>query len=145
MKPVIRWGRTAGLALLLTTAVFLAWHPAARAGDDPAGQAALAWLILVDQAKYQESWQAAGQMFQKAVSAQQWARSLDAVRTPLGAVLSRKEAGRQSHKQLPGAPDGEYLVFSFHTSFAKKAQAVETLTLRRQPDGAWRAAGYYIR
>jgi hypothetical protein len=145
MKQAVMWGRAAGLAMLLIAVMGVMGLSSARAGDDPAGQAALAWLKLVDQAKYQDSWQSAGPMFQKAVSAKQWTHSLEAVRTPLGAVLSRKEAGRQNHKQLPGAPYGEYLVFSFRTSFAHKAQAVETLTLRRQPDGTWRAAGYFIR
>ena len=145
MKQAVMLGRAAGLAMLLIAAMCLIQPSVAAARDDPAGRAALAWLELVDQGKYQQSWQAAGPLFQKAVSAEQWAGSLEAVRTPLGKVLSRKEAARQNHKQLPGAPDGDYMVFSYRTSFANKAQAVETFTLRRQPDGSWRAAGYYIR
>jgi len=45
---------------------------------------------------------------------------------------------------MPGAPDGNYAVIVFDTSFQSKASAVETLTV--MADGEkWRAAGYFIR
>jgi hypothetical protein len=36
---------------------------------------------------------------------------------------------------LPGAPDGEYVVFQFNTSFEQKSAAVETVTAIREKDG----------
>ena len=47
-------------------------------------------------------------------------------------------------KSLPGAPDGEYAVLQYETSYQNKANAVETLTLMID-SGKWRSAGYYIR
>jgi hypothetical protein len=47
--------------------------------------------------------------------------------------------------ELPGAPDGEYVVFQFDTQFEHKRAAVETVTPMRDPDGSWRVSGYFIR
>jgi hypothetical protein len=45
---------------------------------------------------------------------------------------------------LPGAPDGEYVVIQYETSFEKKAFAIETVTPSFEKDGIWRVSGYYI-
>lgn len=77
--------------------------------------------------------------------AEQWARSLDAARTPLGAVVSRTLREVRPATELPGAPDGEYVVFQFDTAFEHKRAAVETVTPMRDSDGRWRVSGYFIR
>jgi hypothetical protein len=46
---------------------------------------------------------------------------------------------------LPGAPDGEYVVIQFETSFENKNDAVETVTPMKDEDGKWRVSGYFIR
>jgi len=46
---------------------------------------------------------------------------------------------------LPGAPDGEYVVFQFNASFDQKAAAVETVTAIREKDGTWHVGGYFIK
>jgi hypothetical protein len=46
---------------------------------------------------------------------------------------------------LPGAPDGEYVVIQYQTSFANKKASVETVTPMREKDGRWRVSGYFIR
>jgi len=51
----------------------------------------------------------------------------------------------QPATSLPGAPDGDYVVIQFQTSFANKASAVETITPMRDRDGAYRVSGYFIR
>ena len=47
--------------------------------------------------------------------------------------------------ELPGAPDGEYVVFEFQTRFERKRAAIETVSPMRDRDGQWRVSGYYIR
>ena len=55
-------------------------------------------------------------------------------------------AGRAGESTtLPGAPDGEYVVLQFDTSFEQKAAAVETVTTIREKDGTWHVGGYFIR
>ena len=46
---------------------------------------------------------------------------------------------------LPGAPDGEYVVLQFETSFQNKKFAMEKVTPMRDRDGKWRVSGYYIK
>jgi len=62
-----------------------------------------------------------------------------------GAVKSRRVASSQATHSLPGAPDGDYVVIHFATSFEQKADATETVTPMKDPDGHWRVSGYYIR
>jgi len=79
------------------------------------------------------------------VSKGQWKSSLEAVRTPLGNVLTRKLKSKQYTKTLPGAPDGEYVVIQYETSFKNKKNAIETITPMMDKDGKWRVSGYYIK
>jgi hypothetical protein len=46
---------------------------------------------------------------------------------------------------LHGAPDGEYLVIQFETSFSNKKSAIETVTSMLEKDGNWRVSGHYIK
>ena len=52
---------------------------------------------------------------------------------------------RQFCRTVPGAPDGEYVVIQFETSFENKKSAVETVTPMRDKDGRWRVSGYYVK
>ena len=107
--------------------------------------AAEKWLVLVDAGKYGDSWRAASGYFKSAVKQDQWEQSLKAVRDPLGKLVSRKLLSKTPMSSLPGAPDGEYLVIQFETSFQNKKSAVETITPIKEKDGKWRVSGYYIK
>lgn len=113
--------------------------------DPAAERAALEWLALIDRGETAASWDAAASLFRRAVSAQQWAQSLDAARTPLGPVVARRLKSARAATELPGAPDGEYVVLQFDTKFEHKRAAVETVTPMRDGDGEWRVSGYFIR
>jgi len=113
--------------------------------DPAAEQAALAWLALTDRGDAVASWQAAATLFRRTVTPEQWAHSLAAAREPLGAVIDRRLAGARAATELPGAPDGEYVVFQFATTFEHKRSATETVTPMRDVDGEWRVSGYFIR
>jgi hypothetical protein len=110
-----------------------------------AGKAAEAWLKLLDQGEYGKTWEEAGTYFKGRVAREQWVRQISSVREPLGAVKSRKHAGATYTKQLPGAPDGEYVVIQCQTSFEHKQSAVETVTPTLDKDGQWRIVGYFIK
>lgn len=117
--------------------------------DQSAEESALAsaqkWLTLIDKGKYSESWDQAAQFFKAAVSKKQWPTQLEAVRKPLGKPISRKLISKQYTKTLPGAPDGEYVVIQYETSFENKKSAIETVTPMLDKDGKWKVSGYYIR
>jgi hypothetical protein len=123
---------------------------AARADDADdavkaeARKAADAWLILVDSGKYVDSWSQAARLFRQAVTRDQWAETVRAVREPLGAVKGRSlESATRTHS-VPNVPDGDYVVFRFKTTFENNESAVETITPARDVDGAWRVSSYFV-
>ncbi len=110
-----------------------------------ATKAADAWLKLVDDGKYKETWEQAPTVFRNHVSPDKWEAKLRATREPLGAAVSRKFKSAQFKTNLPGAPPGEYVVIEYDTSFENKKDAVETVTPMRDTEGAWRVSGYFVR
>jgi hypothetical protein len=113
--------------------------------DPAAERAALEWLKLIDADDARASWAAAATLFRRAVPEQQWTQALEAARGPLGHLESRHLTKAQPATTLPGAPDGEYVVFQFDTVFEHKRAAVETVTPMREADGQWRVSGYFVR
>lgn len=107
--------------------------------------AAQRWLALVDAGNYGESWEAAASYFQKAIGQDQWQQALNAARRPLGKALSRNLMSKSFMTELPGTPDGQYVVIQFDTSFENKRSGIETVTPMMDADGSWRISGYYIK
>lgn len=132
---------------LLLSVAGLACATTAQAADTTtlARQSAERWLALVDAGDYLASWQQAGAMFKGAMDAERWNRSVSAVRGPLGALRQRTAKSAETQQTLPGLPDGQYAVLAYDSAFANKAAAIETVTTVREPDGAWRVIGYFIR
>jgi len=128
-----------------------AQNEGAQAGADrkekeaAAAAAAEKWLALVDEGRYSDSWDEAAGFFKGAVTREQWQQSLSGVRKPLGKALERRLSSSQYAVQLPGAPDGQYVVIQFDTSFENKKSAVETVTPMMDEDGRWRVSGYFIK
>ena len=100
------------------------------------------WLALVDDLKYEESWMRASSMFRGEVKQEQWIAALKRSREPLGAVTSRTRTRLQFSNSLRGAPDGNYAILHYQTSFSSKT-ATERLTLLKE-DGRWQMAAYGI-
>jgi hypothetical protein len=80
-----------------------------------------------------------------AVEQEEWRESLQSVRKPFGEVISREVKTRSYLTSLPGAPDGEYVVIQFETSFENKKSAVETVIPMMDGDGRWRVSSYFIK
>ncbi len=133
------------LCALLMLAVAAPAAPASDTSAAAAETAARAWLALVDAGKYAESWSSAAAMFRQRITSAQWAAAAAGARGPLGALTSRTLQSATPKSSLPGAPDGEYVVIQFASSFEHKASAVETVTPVKDADGAWHVSGYYVR
>lgn len=122
---------------------------AALAGAEPVNQepslaAAKSWVSLVDAKQWDDSWTAAGTLFKSQMPQARWVATIAPVREPLGPVSSRALKSVTKAKSLPGAPDGEYEIVHFETSFANKAAATETVVLSRETS-AWKVDGYFIK
>jgi hypothetical protein len=137
------------LVLAAVLAIVLSHGPRIAFADSAkvkaAQEAAKAWLALVDAAQYDDSWNEASQMFKSQVPKSSWRRQVAKARGPLGALKSRELAGSKYATELPGAPDGEYVVLQYRSSFEKKKSAVETITPMLDADGKWHVSGYFIR
>lgn len=119
---------------------------AQSAGKEKAAVAsAEKWLGLVDSGQYAESWKAAATYFRNNVTGQKWNEAMEGMRKPMGELVSRKLKAAAYKTSLPGAPDGEYVVMQFDSSFSNKKSAVETVTAVLGKDGKWRSVGYFIR
>lgn len=136
------------MSTVLFMALFMGMSTHAQTQEKPeqlAQQSADAWLALVDSGKYAESWQEAAQYFKNAVTKDQWQSAMHSTREPLGKMLSRKLKSATFRTTLPGAPDGEYVVIQYDSSFEHKQSAVETVTPTLDNDGTWRVSGYFIK
>ncbi|MDV3256720.1 MAG: DUF4019 domain-containing protein [Sphingomonas sp.] len=128
------------LSFLLALAIAGAEPPAQQQGLD----AANSWVGLIDSKRWDDSWSAAGTLFRSQMPQPRWATTISPVRGPLGAVSSRVLKKVTKSSSLPGAPDGEYEVVEFQTSFENMANATETVVLAREEAG-WKVVGYFIR
>jgi hypothetical protein len=138
-------GKLGFVILFVSVLAFSHVVNADRSAEEAAVAASQVWLALVDGGNYSGSWEKAAAYFKAAVIVEQWQRSMMAFRKPLGRVVSRKLRSKHYAKTLPGAPDGEYVVIQYETSFENKKSAIETITPMLDEDGEWRVSGYYIK
>lgn len=130
------------IAILSLTAFCAAAIVARATPEEDAAKAGQKWLSLVDEQKYEESWNQASPMFRSQVPKEQWVDSLKRFREPLGMVVSRTVSRVQFATELRGAPDGDYAIIHFTTEFAQKG-ATERLTLIKE-DERWQTVAYGI-
>ncbi len=128
------------LLLVLTSVSGYASDEKKRDADGAAGK----WLALIDGQQYRDSWDQAASLFKLQVGVDHWLQSITAARKPLGNMISRKLISATYATSLPGAPDGDYVVLQYQTTFSYKKSAVETVTPMLD-DNHWRVSGYYVR
>jgi hypothetical protein len=110
-----------------------------------AQQVAKAWLTEIDGDQYDNTWDHAATLFQQQVTKQQWQIQMIRIRGLLGAVEKRKLIAAELRHNLPGAPDGQYVVLKYESKFEHKMRGLEVVTPMKDADGKWRVAGYIIR
>jgi hypothetical protein len=135
-------------SLAFIPVVFVLCVALARASDDAATSlarsAAVEWLALVDAGSYATSWDEAAALFKDKVTKTDWVAAVGAARAPFGALKERTFVSAELTK-LAGVPDGEFVVITYHSSFANRPAATETITPTLDADGHWRVAGYFIK
>ncbi len=106
--------------------------------------ASQAWLKIIDAEDYAKSYIETGKIFQSAVSSEKWISSITPIRKQMGKLISRENLSAKYTTTVPGAPDGEYVILQFKTSFANKKEATETVSVVKE-NGNWRVVGYFIK
>jgi uncharacterized protein DUF4019 len=134
------------LALALLFLIFsMQMISADSEGEKAALKASEAWLDLVDSGKYDASWEEASLYFKNSIKKEEWISTIKAVREPFGKFVKRTFKSKQSVESMPGAPDGDYVIIQYDTSFENKKAAVETVVPMLEKDGKWKISGYYVR
>jgi len=113
--------------------------------EDAAQPAAAAWLALVDAGKFMESWEAMSPGFKKKVSQRKWKSIVEEIRKPPGKFTTRKLKSAEYSKELPGAPEGEFVMLQYDSAFERKPAAVEKITLILGQDLNWRVSSYAVK
>ncbi len=113
--------------------------------EEDAEKADDTWLNILDKGDYVGSWQHAAPLLQKQISAKQFAKGVKSARDPLGGVELRTLHDAKVTTQLPGVPDGQYVVAHYDTTFEHKQSAVETVVAAQQADGSWLVSGYFVK
>lgn len=140
--------RTVRLALMVLFAFLLSFNLQkvyAEESAKAAEKAGTGWLNLVDNEKYPEAWQEFSTFFKERMNLEKWKEQIQSARSIFGKFGNRKLKAATPAKTLPGAPDGDYVVLQYDTSFEKKKSALETVTLTLEKDGKWKVVGYYIK
>src|SRR2546430_17141697 len=109
----------------------LAFCPACSAvlgiseSDQAARNTALNWLAMVDAGEYVKAWTAYPPRIKSGGLQQAFLGRMRERRFPLGHPRSRKFMKVTHTHRLNGAPDGDYQIIAFKSSFDRKATAVE--------------------
>jgi len=107
--------------------------------------AASDWLKLVDAGNYAQSWDDADAALKSNIAKEQWQELLTRNRAPLGAPISRRLTSAEYTTQLPGAPDGQYVVIQYASNFEHNGSVIETVTPALDKDGKWRVCLYLVK
>jgi len=110
-----------------------------------AARSARDWLALVDRGEYGAAYDTAAAYLKGSIKRPEFEAKMLGARSPLGKLLSRTLDWARYMTTLPGAPDGEYVVMKFQSSFENRKSAVETISPMREKNGKWHVAGYYIK
>lgn len=122
--------------------------------DQAALEVVKQWLALIDAGDSKESFNQSSPSFKsdlqtatsfrRGVSEHEWESSLANFQTQLGKPVSRDLKSARDAEGYPDEPVDLHLTLEFETQFERKKHAVETVTLRADPDGRWRVSGYHI-
>jgi serine-type D-Ala-D-Ala carboxypeptidase/endopeptidase len=119
------------------------------AQDDAAIKKAVAaaesFLTLLDNGKYDESWESSAEAFRKAVSKDQWKAAAGQVRGSVGSMSSRTVMSGADAPKASSNAQGEFVVVKFQTAFSKLPNAIETVSPMRDADGEYRVSGYFVK
>ena len=111
----------------------------AIANQAAATDAARTFLSLIDARDWSRSYAMTTKTFHAANTEALWADASQKVYPTLDVLRSRDLAYADF---VPAAPNGQWIV-KFHSSFANRASAIETVALVRE-DGGYKVAGIFV-
>jgi hypothetical protein len=101
-----------------------------------------AWLMKIDRKLYPDAYDKLSGLAKASASMRQWKSAMELFRKPLGVAVRRRCI---SIIDESSPSEGAYQVIQYETEFSAKKEAVETVIVKKDPDGVWRPAGYFIK
>ena len=114
------------------------------AEEEAAQREALGFLGYLDHGRYADSYAYTGMLIRAQLDRDAFSKQIEKARAGTGAMLTRNLIDASYTTTVPGAPEGQYVVLHYDTSFANRQETVETVTLAFAK-GYWRVSGYYIK
>jgi hypothetical protein len=114
------------------------------AEEQAAERQALGFLGYLDQGRYADSYAYTGMLIRAQVDRESFTSQIQKARAGTGALMGRYLMDVSYTTTVPGAPEGQYVVLHYQSSFANRQETIETLTLAFAK-GYWRVSGYYIK
>lgn len=109
--------------------------------DDTANVAAQ-WLKLLDDGRYDDSWDYASPIFQFTIKKNEWNKAQQKLRAPFGRLISRQLVQQMPAKDPKGLPKGDYMVLGYQSAFSNRPEVRELVTMVKDSDGKWRVLTY---
>ena len=106
--------------------------------------AAQAWLKVMDDGRYEQSWGIAGIDIKEKLTQELWVWILKEDSEAFGKIISRRLKEKNYFNSVPDFPNGEYFMFTFASSLEDKDSAEEIITMKKEKDGQWRLYAYVI-
>ncbi|WP_086737951.1 helix-turn-helix domain-containing protein [Erythrobacter colymbi] len=104
-----------------------------------AATAAEAFLVMIDESRWADSYATTGAEFRRLNTLKVWSDVSARLRLPLGKVLTRDIV---SNEYVPAPPAG-YRLVKFRSAYANGTSQTESISLAWE-DGAWKVAGIVI-
>jgi hypothetical protein len=105
--------------------------------------AAEQWLALVDDGKYNMSWNSASPRLQLVFPRDSWTTYLRSARVHLGKLQTRTIAQQSPAENPEGLAPGHYMVILYNTTFPGQKATQELVTLGLE-NNTWRVLSYNI-
>ena len=116
------------------------------ADDKATIEAGEKWLALLDAGKFGAAWDVSSAHLKSVVTRQKWVTEIGKARKPFGKLATRKAERFARAHSLPGAPEGDYSIVEFDSTYANGKRATEqVIWMFESKSKAWRVSGYFIR
>jgi hypothetical protein len=108
-------------------------------------EAAKEFLVPIDNAAYDQSWESGSPLLKGSIKSAQWQALLTINRHRFGTLISRTIESSESLTSVTGVPDGQYGVITYRSAFTLRKPALEIVTVARDDDGKWRGFRYEVK
>lgn len=114
-----------------------------KSSKDDAINETIAWLKILDEGKYKETWERAGSQLQNGIAIDKWQKSFEANFNINGSMTERKLHSANPRKIVNGI-EGEYQLMIFDSSYERKSKVTEIVYTKIVDGCNWKVVLYHF-